>query len=224
MENKISSFVVCLVALFTVTAVTVVPHKPAPNKRPAGETPLVAEGPHIEGDVAKLSGEAFFRGLYFGRGEAAAIFMDLSFMRAVYRQMQQTNRRLMKASNPIGLQVIEQIKQSHPSFFARFGQALHSGDHIVIKHALQKANKLLARNIKVAGAARQGVRGANVVIVPSPAVVIYVPNPCRIVVPCLPVTIVDVKNSHLYELPKHMTQLQKEQLVNTIATFAQTTS
>ncbi len=204
MGNKVNSFVVCLAALFTVTAFTVVPNKV--------EAPPVAEGPSIEGDEVRLSGEEFFRGLYFGRGDAVTIFMDLSFMRDVYQRMQQTNQPLVQGGVPIGLQMIKQIKQNHPHFFARFGQALCSGDRIAIKQALQRANKLLTRNMRVAENTQQRTGGENVIVLPPQ-------QPIRIVavvylLPC-PLEGCD-------SLPiETITQLQMDQLVNTISAFRQ---
>jgi SdpC family antimicrobial peptide len=116
----------------------------------------------------KRDGEKIFRGLLFGEeGEVSQMFPDIWQRPDVVEQMNTPAKA--KAWNALKEKTIARIRKKDPTFFARFGDEIQSGDHLRIQHALAEAGRAITETISTNGAAQVGPAKAGKVIPASTA-------------------------------------------------------
>ncbi|WP_164016007.1 hypothetical protein [Pyxidicoccus trucidator] len=96
-------------------------------------------GPEEPAAQAPRSGEEVFRGLVFGDGPVAELLPEF--------WGNQPRRELSPQQKEVGervkAQLMADIHQADPGFFARFGVEIQSGKHLRIEQALKERNSLV---------------------------------------------------------------------------------
>src|SRR5919201_2636119 len=136
----------CL-ALFLVASLVFLAAGPASSSTSAGSSAPPKKEKH--------DGEQIFRGLLFGEeGPISRMFPDIWQRPDVVEQMNTPAKA--KAWNALKEKTIARIRKKDPTFFARFGDEIQSGDHLRIQHALAEAGKAITETISTNGAAQVG--------------------------------------------------------------------
>jgi SdpC family antimicrobial peptide len=96
--------------------------------------PVVA--PHSR---QRASGEALYRGIFFGEGDIVASVPEL---RGTFEWQTMLDSTQRKAVHEFVDQLIPAIRQTDPAFLDAFGDALQSGDHLRIDRMVERANEV----------------------------------------------------------------------------------
>lgn len=96
--------------------------------------------------VVSYSGEAFFRGVFFGDGPVGAMLPEVW----QGRQLEGFGRTTAEAARVAALreEIVADVRSADPGLFERFGAAMRSGRHVHIERALDEAGERLAATVQ----------------------------------------------------------------------------
>jgi SdpC family antimicrobial peptide len=89
---------------------------------------------------AQYSGEEMFRAVFFGEGSAASIIPELQGMSIDYFT---DNSEERTQTRQFQNQLVSKVNQLNASFLNGFGQAMATGNHVIIKNKLTEAKSVL---------------------------------------------------------------------------------
>ena len=91
----------------------------------------------------RLDGETIFRGLVFGQGPAAQLFPELA------------NTPVATPEQAAAINtIVAEMRTLDPTFFDRFGRAMHSGSRVRVRAALEETNSLGQQAVSALNAVR----------------------------------------------------------------------
>jgi SdpC family antimicrobial peptide len=97
-------------------------------------------------EIASYSGEELYTGIIFGYGRASGLLPTVSNYVDQSVAVSPAQRQRIDG-------VIADIKASNPEFFSQFSRDIQSGDHVVIRAALESAMKTTAETTERLGKA-----------------------------------------------------------------------
>jgi len=104
--------------------------------------------------LASYSGEELYTGIIFGYGRAGGLVPTVSSYVDQSIELSAAQRQRIDA-------VIAEIKASNPDFFNQFARDIRSGDHVVIRAALERALKTTAETTKRVATSTKALPGAT---------------------------------------------------------------
>ena len=113
------------------------------------------------------SGQTVFRGVFLGDGPVAKLFPEIWESTGIAAYMQRAAQEKSPEAIAAGKQqIIDILQKQDPTFFARFGAEMQSGDRIRIQQALAEAGTRLKQELKNQVGAAPAVRPPeNIVVV-----------------------------------------------------------
>lgn len=102
---------------------------------------------------ASCSGEELYTGIFFGYGRAGGLIPTVSSYVDQSIELSAAQRQRIDV-------VIAEIKASNPDFFNQFARDIWSGDHVVIRAALERALKTTAETTKRVATSTKALPGA----------------------------------------------------------------